>query len=555
MLTHLTISNYALVRQLDLDFSSAMTVVTGETGAGKSIMLDALGLTLGDRADARLIAAGSDRAEISSVFDVSRIPDAMDWLDRRDLDNQEDTVILRRVLTRDGKSRGFINGTPATLSDMRHLGSFLVDLHSQHEHQSLLKKATHRRLLDEFAGHSGKIRELENCCMQFRETRTSLDRLVTDTREQSARLQLLSYQAEELQRLDVSPGEPGRLEAELKHLAGAEARLLKCREVLSLCDPASETGVTAPLGRAVSLLDAIEDPEVDAVREMMASGLIQIEEASRDLEHLMQRYEIDPGRLAEVEKRLDEIYTIARKHRIDPEDLPDLKDSIDRELQSLTSADESMEALSARLEEIRRDYDRLAADIGTGRREAATVLQSRVSDKLAELGMTGACFEVTLQSGTGEDPSPHGNEDVEFLISSNPGQPPGALARIASGGELSRISLAIQVVTANTSNIPTLIFDEVDTGIGGAVAEVVGAMLRELGNHAQIICVTHLAQVASQGHHHLLVRRAGNGRSDTSVETLGDQEKIEEIARMLGGVELTEQSRAHAREMYSTAQK
>ncbi len=568
MLTHLTISDFALVQHLDLQFERGMTVVSGETGAGKSIMLDALALTLGDRADINLIASGKDRAEIHSTFDLAGIDSAVSWLGERELIDDDNIVIMRRVINRDGRSRGFINGVPSRLADMKTLGNLLIDIHSQHEHQSLLKKETHRRLLDEYGNLEGDADSLKALFSTFKTCQSKLDQLTGDNQEQSARLQLLTYQAAELAQLDLQAGETGSLELEQKQLANAETTVQQGQQALLLCnaegvpegvpegEPEGKADVLASLARAISLIANIDDDRLQPIMDLLSSGLIQIEEATHDLEHYIQACEINPNRLSEVEKRLDAIYNVARKHRIDPSQIPGLAISVNQELATIGNIEEDIDQLNLELDSLKTRYQRLATKLGKSRRKAALILEKEVSEKLNELGMSGARFQISLLSVPAGQLTANGLEEIEFQISTNPGQKPGSLSKIASGGELSRISLAIQVVTANTSNVPTLVFDEVDVGIGGATAEVVGRLLRELGKNAQIICVTHLAQVAAQGHQHLKVDKHNDeSGSKTVIVSLSEKEKVEEIARMLGGIELTDQSLAHAEEMFVTSQK
>ncbi len=562
MLIHLTISNFALVRELDLTFSRAMTVVTGETGAGKSIMLDALALTLGDRADTNLIAQGENKAEIHSSFDLCGLDEPVSWLRERSLldvpepnaeDDKNQIVILRRVISKDGRSRGFINGVPSTMSDMRTLGNMLIDIHSQHEHQSLLKKDHHRRLLDEYGNLGEMATKVQTIFISHQACEAALKKILEDSQEQSSRLQLLTYQANELNELDLQPGELERLEAEQRQLANAEATIQSCQEAMALCG--SDTDTMASISRAIGLVRTIEDTQLEPIIELLSSGMIQIEEAARDLQDYTQRQDVDPARLAMVEQRLNTIYEIARKHHIQADQLANFTRQLSQELAAIQHVDQDIDQLNRDKENYRSQYRKAATKLGKARQKAAASLEKGVSKKLADLGMAGATFEVSLCPLSDVEISVNGLEEIEFKVSTNPGQKAGSLNKIASGGELSRISLAIQVVTANTSNTPTLVFDEVDVGIGGATAEVVGNLLRGLGDQAQIICVTHLPQVAAQGHQHLLVAKSGDKRG-TSVEVreLNETEKVEEIARMLGGIEMTDQSLAHAREMFISAQ-
>lgn len=557
MLSLLNVKNFALVDQLEVSFLDGMTVVSGETGAGKSIMLDALGLTLGDRAETGFIGPRADKAEVISSFDLTGNPQATQWLKDRELVH-EDTVsecILRRVITREGRSRGFINGTPSTLTDMKSLGELLVDIHSQHEHQSLLRKDTHSQMLDEFAGVVDVNLAANKLFVEHQSVSKQLTRLIESNTEQTARLQLLSYQAEELDKLQYSPGELDKLEAEQKRLANAEHILGNTQDALEMLEGNRTEGAADHLSRAVVLLQQLDLIELKPMIEMLESSRIQLEEATSDLQRFTNDVELDPGRLTEVEDRLSRIYEICRKHRIKPNDIPTLTQDIHKELDTLQNIDAEIEKVEHQIGSIAADFDKLAKKLSTARTKAGKKLTKSVSAQLALLGMMGATFAVELTPHATNTPARNGLEQIEFLISTNPGQTPRSLNKIASGGELSRISLAIQVVTADTSRVPTLMFDEVDVGIGGGIAEVVGHLLRELGTKAQIVCVTHLPQVAAQGHHHLQVTKSSEKKTArTEVNKLGDEQKVQEIARMLGGIEMTDQSLAHALEMYESAQ-
>ncbi len=554
MLCHLTIQNYTLVNELDIEFANGMTVVTGETGTGKSIMLDALALTLGSRADNAMIAQGSSRAEIHATFDIANNQEALLWLEQRDLGNDH-TCILRRVINRDGRSRAFINGVPGTLNDISSFGNLLVDIHSQHEHQSLLKTDTHRRLLDEFGSLTDSAASVLECYQQHRKTDEHLQKLLKGTDQGSSRLQLLNYQLGELVELNPAEGESTLLEIEQKRLANIEDIKRYCQEVIQTCTEEEDINVSSVLSRAVDRLTSIDDVALQPVIELLNSSQIQVDEAITDLKSMTRHYEADPERLLEVENRLSTLYSIARKHRVSPEELPALQVSIQKEITTLSNIDEQITMLESELTTLKKRFQKAAGTLTKQRQAAAGALASAVTERLTHLGMTGAELSIQLNARPEESIHPNGHEDIEFLISTNPDQPHRPLARIASGGELSRISLAIQVVTANTSRVPTLVFDEVDAGISGAIAEVVGAQVRGLGDQAQIICVTHLPQVAAQGHHHLRVSKSlESGRTITRVIPLKEKSRIKEIARMLGGINVTGQSLAHAAEMYATAQ-
>ena len=549
MLTHLTISNYTIVSALEMEFSGGMTVITGETGAGKSIMLDALGLCLGDRADPKAVRHGCDRAEIVASFDITDIPPALAWLQGRDL-HTGDECLLRRVITAEGRSRAYINGSASTLQDCAELGEMLIDIHSQHAHQSLLRKPVQRHLLDAYAGHLPLARELEQTASDWLRYRRELALLTSARDEQTARAQLLEYQVQELDELDLQAGELASLETEQNLLANAEEILRGAHEALDLCD-GQESGTR----QALHLLSGdthITEAAANA-RDLLDSAAIQLSESRGEIQHYIDSVEIDPERLNEVQRRLESIYDVARKHRVVPEEVGSLHQNLKEELQGLADGGQRIEQLDQDMTRLAQDYTAAAAKLGKRRRSAAKKLVKNASGVLASLAMGQCQLEVALTARETDDPHPHGGEDVEFLISTNPGTPTQPLGKTASGGELSRISLAIQVVTASTGTVPSMVFDEVDVGIGGAVAEVVGKLLRTLAERAQVLCVTHLPQVAAQGHQHLQVSKSSD---KTSVETrlcrLQEEDKVQEIARMLGGVKITEQTLAHAREMLET---
>ncbi len=552
MLTHLSIQNFTLVDHLDLDLKPGMTVITGETGSGKSIMLEALGQTLGDRADGQRVRQGAQRADISASFDTSKIRIANKWLKEHDLQQDEtpNECLLRRVISSDGKSKAYINGQPVTLQQLRTLGEMLIDIHSQHEHQSLLLKDTHRRLLDDFANQAELARQVRQA---FREWQSRLEHylhLRDNAAEVSARFQLLNYQVQELDQLGLKTGELDALEAEQRTLANAEDILRGSQQLAAICSD-DEQGLSINLHRALHILRALPEKTaaLQEAEQLLTSAQIQVQEAQHEIEHHLDGFALAPERLAFVEERLSAIYDIARKHRITPEQLPELIAQLSSELAELQGGDARLDVLEQQVNDAERQYRQLAETLSAQRQKAGLKLAKQVNAQLQKLGMENAHLLVSLIPFN-DKPSLHGLEDVEFLISTNPGQPPRPLNKVASGGELSRISLAIQVITAQTSATPTLVFDEVDVGIGGATADVVGNLLRQLGEKGQVICVTHLAQVASKGHQHLQVSKTArkNSAESTLVELNGDA-KVEEIARMLGGAKVTEQSLAHAREI------
>ena len=555
MLVHLSIHNYAIVEHLDLEIARGMSVITGETGAGKSIMLDALGLALGDRADSGVVRPGTDKADILATFDLVDIPEAHTWLAERDMDS-DGLCILRRVITAEGRSRGYINGTPCPLGDLKALGELLIDIHSQHEHQSLLKTDTHRRLLDEYAGAVDLARQVQLAAKRWQQTRLELERLSNSGDEQRARHQLLSYQLEELDNLALGEHELEQLEQEHKNLTSAEALFGICRQVIDQCSESDSGNVLSALTASLNRLGAAtQSPKaLTEAANLIASAQIQVEEAVGELNRFLDNFDADPMRLQALEERLDTIYTLARKHRVHPTELPHLQQQLMEELEGLNASDESIEQLGEELAAYAQHYKERASELSALRRQAAQQLAVAVEQEIQRLGMPGGRFRIELTPHEGTELSPHGLEQIELLVSANPGQPLKGLAKVASGGELSRISLAIQVITAQTSRIPTLVFDEVDVGIGGPTAEIVGQLLRRLGDRGQVLTVTHLPQVAAQGHHHLFVHKVRNSdTTHTAVASLGKRERVEEVARMLGGIDLTKESLAHARKMVVTS--
>ncbi|PCM44578.1 DNA repair protein RecN [Marinobacter sp. ANT_B65] len=555
MLTQLTVSNYAIAERVELQFGKGMTALTGETGAGKSIVLDALGLAMGGRADAGAVRHGAKRADITATFDVSGIPEALQWLETHELDDDSD-CILRRAISKDGRSRAYINGQPCPLAHLKDLGGLLMDIHSQHQHQSLLRKETHRKLVDEFAGAEELANQTREAWKAWNQIRTKLSERQQNAEESEARLQLLRYQVEELDRLAIENGEQEQLEQEQAQLSQADAILHNSHQAALLCTE-DETSAAGLIRQALQQLEQlpVAVPALADTIQMLSEAQIQVSEAGDNLRHFVDDYEADPARLADVEERLSALYQMARKHRINPEELPEFHQRLSAELAELDGGEGSLEKLEAELENQLKNFNKLASKLSKARSKAAAELDQRIAGELVQLSMPSVQFITQLNRNSQDEPAPHGAEELEFLVSANPGQPARPLAKVASGGELSRISLAIQVVVAQTSTTPTLIFDEVDVGIGGGTAEVVGKLLRSLGDNGQVICVTHLPQVAAQCHQHLFVSKFTRQEATFSkIESLDDQGRISEVARMLGGVDMTEHTLAHATEMFSKGQ-
>ncbi|NLY13010.1 MAG: DNA repair protein RecN [Gammaproteobacteria bacterium] len=556
MLLHISVQNYAIVDHLDLELHEGMSVITGETGAGKSIMLDALSLTLGARTDSSVVRPGADKADILSSFDISNIPEAQQWLKERELWS-EAQCILRRVITREGRSRAYINGTPCPLADLKALGELLIDIHSQHEHQSLLKTDTHRRLLDEFAGASELTRAVYSLAQRWRTTQQQLEQLSANEEEHRARRQLLTYQLEELETLALNAGELEQLEHEHKSLSNSEVLLETCHQIIDSCRENDSNNILSTLASLLQRAQSLNGAPQAFIQatELLSSAQIQIEEAVSEFNHFADYFEADPQRQQWLEERLNAIYTLARKHRVQPEQLHNLQNQLSAELAELDADDASLEHLQQAAALLVDEYQQKAQALSKQRSLAAKKLARAVMQQLHMLGMPDGEFSVSLQTTNNPAPALHGLESIEFLVSANRGQPLRSLAKVASGGELSRISLAIQVITAQTSRVPTLVFDEVDVGIGGPTAEIVGQLLRQLGETGQVLTVTHLAQVAAQGHQHLFVHKERKQKTThTAVKRLTYEQRVEEVARMLGGIDLTDESLQHARKILDNAQ-
>ncbi|MBQ0718764.1 MAG: DNA repair protein RecN [Gammaproteobacteria bacterium] len=556
MLTALTIKQFTLVESMDVEFSSGLTTITGETGAGKSLVLDALGLALGDRGDTDRIRLGAERAEVCASFAVSTDSPASQWLTDNDLDSAGD-CLLRRILTRDGRSRGYINGQPATMTQLRTLGVMLIDIHHQHEHQSLLAKEHQRTLLDEFGGHQKLLKQVAEDYKSWHLAQTRLADIEQRADETLARKDLLTFQSQELIELDLQAGEIEALEQEQSLLANADTILFDSHQVLALCDgeAPSQLTVLPALSRASQLLSAIDQPG-PALKEALSlldSAHIQVEEALGELQTYIAQVEPDPARLQRVEDRLSSAYQLARKHKVKANELPELCAQLRTELVSLCADDNDVDALTERLKALAASYQSQAKKLSASRKKAAKQFEQKINQQLQALAMADASLQIALTPLAGNY-SQKGLESVELLISTNPGQAHRSLNKVASGGELSRVSLAIQVVAAHNSTIPVLVFDEVDVGIGGATAETVGKLLRELGDHGQVICISHLPQVASCAHHHLLAKKQkGETSNQSHLVALDAKQRIAEIARMLGGEKITAKTRSHAEEMLGAA--
>ena len=546
MLRFLSIRDFVIVEQLELEFADGFTILTGETGAGKSILIGALAFTLGERSDAGVVRQGAKQAEICAEFDCGTSLDA--WLAEQELASDEGGCMLRRVIDASGRSRGFINGRAATLAQLREAGEFLIDIHGQHAHQSLLKSDAQRALLDGHAGLSDETREVGTAFKRFKQLRDSLAAAESGAKELEAERDRIVWVVDELSRIAPREGEWDEVQQEHTRLAHA-ASLIEGVEAAVTALTEEDGAVLAQLSSVAGQLDALTDydPSLKSVIEGLQGARIQVQEASRDLSQYLRRADLDPARLAEVEVRVEALHSAARKFRTTPAELPaELARATARLAELKLSTD--IEALKRELADAEQKYLTLAKALSAKRLRAAKKLSAQVTESMQTLALAGGKFDIALHPL--EEGGAYGLERIEFLVAGHAGVEPRPMAKVASGGELSRISLAIQVITSRAAQVPVLIFDEVDAGIGGAVAEVVGRMLKELGRERQVLCVTHLPQVASQGGQHWLVGKSTQkGATRSTLTVLDPQMRIDEIARMLGGTEITATTKKAAQEM------
>ncbi len=552
MLDSIQIQNFAIIDSLQLEFEPGLSALTGETGAGKSILLDAIKLAAGDRAESDSIRGGAKRAEISVCFR----PDSLDQVHRWLADNEMDAggeCLVRRVLYANGRSKAFINGYNATLQQLRALCDMLIDIHGQHEHQSLQKPQVQRQLLDAFIGEPVLVDEVRRKHGEFSALEKRLRDAQSGSQEREQRIDLLELYNEELRQLNFAEGEFETLRQEYRRLANAGILLGKTGDILGRLYENEELNVQSALSVCErELADLLEqDQSLAGSHEMISAALIQVREVTAELRNYRDAIELDDAGLEAINERIAGAQNLARKHHVDVNALPGLRFDMERELDMLRGDCFDLGAIQSNLDKARDDYLFSAEELSAKRRQTATMLSEQITQVMQQLGIQGGRFKIDVESG--QPPSAFGVDVIRYLVSANPGQPLRTLARVASGGELSRISLAIQVIMSESSTIPTLIFDEVDSGVGGAIAEIVGKKLRLLGRERQVLCVTHLAQVASQAHHHFRVeKKSAVDDTTTAVFALDEAERLEEVARMLGGVRITEQSRANASEMIAS---
>ena len=554
MLTHIHIQNFTLVKSLSLDFQSGLSVLTGETGAGKSIWVDAVGLAMGHRAEPNVIRQNTDRCDISLCFNIQQIPEARQWLIEHQLDCDNE-CILRRTISRDSTSRSTINGHPCPQHMIRKLSQLLVNIHSQHQHQTLLKQDVQRQRLDTLADNHRLLEDIKKIYHHWRTITAQLQSLKEHMQNRDSELSLLRYQLNELTQLSLQKNEWQEVTRQHQQLHRAKELISQLNQAIDLAVENEQTSAFQLLQQAIHHMETIseKDPELNSARELLNTAAIYLQEAGDELNQYRNHLDLSPENLALIEQRLTTIHDMARKHHVNPEDLLDVEHSLQQKTKDLENIDIQIDTLTQTQNQLMNQYQKLADTLSGRRVKTSKKLNQMVTDYMQQLGIEGGRFQVKLEQNT-EKMSPFGNEQIHFEVSTNTGQDFQSLQKVISGGELSRIALALQVITAEKEATPTLIFDEVDVGIGGKTAEIVGKLLRELGKKAQVLCITHLPQVATQGHHHFKVQKSSDSKGvSTTIKILDENERLDELARMLGGSTITHQTLAHASEMLELA--
>ncbi|PMM56021.1 DNA repair protein RecN [Vibrio splendidus] len=554
MLAHLSVNNFAIVKSLQLELSKGMTTITGETGAGKSIAIDALGLCLGGRSDAGMVRQGEDKTEVSAAFLLENNLHATRWLEDNELlDGGE--CILRRTISKEGRSRAFINGSPVPLSQLKSLGQLLINIHGQHAHHQLMKSDYQMVMLDQYAGHLNLLKSTRNAYQAWRQADNHLKELRENSQQNQAQKQLLEYQIKELNELSIGEEEYEDLEQEHKRLSNSGELASTCQQAIELIFEGEEVNALSILQSANhSLIQLAElDERLVDLPNLLSEAIIQIEETNNELRTYLDSIDVDPGRMVYVEERFSKVMSMSRKHHVLPEDLYKHHQDLLQQVEALDCSDEKLDELENDVENQYQSFVTKSDKLHKSRTRYAKELNKLITQSMHELSMEKAQFAIEVNN-TNTHPSPLGMDNVTFIVSTNPGQPMQPIAKVASGGELSRISLAIQVITAQKVDTPSLIFDEVDVGISGPTAAVVGKMLRKLGESTQVMCVTHLPQVAGCGHQQLFVaKNTKSGKTETQMHTLDDQQRISELARLLGGSQITESTLANAKELLIAA--
>ncbi|WP_264878099.1 DNA repair protein RecN [Vibrio agarivorans] len=554
MLAHLSVNNFAIVKALQLELAQGMTTITGETGAGKSIAIDALGLCLGGRAEAGMVRQGEEKTEVSAAFHLDNNIHATRWLEDNDLfDGNE--CILRRTITKEGRSRAFVNGSPVPLSQLKALGQLLINIHGQHAHHQLMKAEHQMAMLDQYAGHNNLLKATRNAYQAWRQADNNLKQLKENSQANLAQKQLLEYQIKELNELAINEDEFQELEQEHKRLSNSGELASSCQQAIELIYEGEEVNALGILQSASHTLIELAglDEKLSELPNMLSEAMIQIEEANSELRNYLDSIDVDPARMAYVEERFSKIMSMSRKHHVMPEDLYQHHQDLLQQIEALDCSDEKLDGLALEVQEKYQVFLTNAEKLNKSRSRYAKELNKLITQSMHELSMEKAKFCIDVCNEM-PHPSPLGMDTVTFLVSTNPGQPMQPIAKVASGGELSRISLAIQVITAQKVDTPSLIFDEVDVGISGPTAAVVGHMLRKLGESTQVLCVTHLPQVAGSGHQQLFVaKQTKGGKTETQMRQLDTEQRVSELARLLGGSEITESTLANAKELLIAA--
>lgn len=551
MLKYLQIINFAIIEKLELDLQPGLTVVTGETGAGKSIIIDALEIVLGSRTDASIIRQGTEKCEITLCVDIAVNKNSQEWLNLNEYEH-ENECIIRRIVHKDGRSKLSINGIPCSLQQMRDFSSTFIGIHSQNQQQLLLKKQYQREILDTFGGHQNLCQQVQNIYNQWRDVNQAQQKFLSEKQQLVSQIQLFRYQLDELDQIDVQENEYSQLDEEQKQLANAEKIINACHQTLAVLNESEPLNAAKLLNQGLNYLQSIHNThrKISTASDFIQNARIQIDEAIAEVHDVLSGIEINPKRLEWVENRINKIHELSRKHHVHPHELFHFHKELNEKLQQLLDSDSQTYLYEKQLAELENDYKKLSQQLSKSRSDTAKQLNKIITAEIQKLGLPGAQFKADLSPIDDFTPQANGNEHIEFLITSNPGNPLQAMSKIASGGELSRIALAIYVTIAQTHASPVLIFDEVDVGIGGSTAAIVGRLLKKLTKTTQVLCITHLPQVASCGDHHLkVVKHLKKDQTSTTLFTLAIEEKVQEIARMLGGVTVTDKTIAHAREM------
>lgn len=554
MLVHLSVNNFAIVKSLQLELASGMTTITGETGAGKSIAIDALGLCLGGRAEAGMVRQGEEKTEVCASFLLDNNINATRWLEDSELlDGNE--CILRRIITKEGRSRAFINGSPVPLAQLKTLGQLLINIHGQHAHHQLMKSEYQLAMLDQYAGHSTLLATTNSAYQQWRQADNNLKQLIENSQQNQAQKQLLEYQIKELNELAINENEFQDLEQEHKRLANSGELASTCQQAIELIYEGEDVNALGILQSAThSLIQLAElDEKLKDLPNMLGEAIIQVEEANNELRNYLDNIDVNPARMVFVEERFSKIMSISRKHHVQPESLYRHHQDLLQQIEQLDCSDEKLELLKEGVEEKRHTFFAKADKLHKSRVRYTKELNKLITASMHELSMEKAKFQIDINKQESHL-SPLGMDEVCFMVSTNPGQPLQPIAKVASGGELSRMSLAIQVITAQKVATPSLIFDEVDVGISGPTAAVVGKMLRTLGQSTQVLCVTHLPQVAGCGHQQLFVaKKTKLGKTETRMHSLNHEQRVSELARLLCGTEITDSALANAKELLVAA--